>query len=167
VALDPSGWERRILSPVLPGVEFEFMRTTLGPKVDAGVFLPHAHGSREYLAVGRGTLRLSIDGAEHLLRAGDSIYYRRRCAAWLRQSRVERVRVLSGHGRGEWEWMPWKMTGCGRSRKSAAWVIASWIRLPGPCEPAAAAGICAVSRGAGRADARVRSSGAWRERHEP
>ena len=29
VARDPSGWERRILSPVLPGVEFELMRTTI------------------------------------------------------------------------------------------------------------------------------------------
>ena len=38
VARDQSGWERRILSPVLPGVEFEFMRTTLGPGVDAGTF---------------------------------------------------------------------------------------------------------------------------------
>src|SRR5256712_10465432 len=37
VAVDPSGWERRILSPVLPGVEFEFMRTTINPGVDAGV----------------------------------------------------------------------------------------------------------------------------------
>jgi len=51
VARDRSGWERRILSPVLPGVEFEFMRTTLGPRVNAGVFLPHAHGSREYVAI--------------------------------------------------------------------------------------------------------------------
>lgn len=75
VARDPAGWERRILSPVLPGVEFEFMRTTLGPKVDAGEFLPHARGSREYVAVERGTLRLTIDGAEHLLHAGDAIYY--------------------------------------------------------------------------------------------
>ena len=37
-AHDPSGWERRILSPVLPGVEVEFMRTTIGPGVDAGAF---------------------------------------------------------------------------------------------------------------------------------
>ena len=28
VARDPSGWERRILSPVLAGVEVEFMRTS-------------------------------------------------------------------------------------------------------------------------------------------
>src|SRR5262245_28805628 len=50
VVRDPAGWERRILSPVLPGVEFELMRTTIGPGVDAGVFAPHAPGSREYLA---------------------------------------------------------------------------------------------------------------------
>jgi XRE family transcriptional regulator, regulator of sulfur utilization len=75
VARDPSGWERRILSPVLPGVEFEFMRTTLGPGVNAGTFLPHAHGSREYVAVEKGTLLLTIDGEPHLLKAGDSIYY--------------------------------------------------------------------------------------------
>jgi len=75
VARDQSGWERRILSPVLPGVEFEFMRTTLGPGVDAGTFLPHAHGAREYVAVEKGTLLLTIDGEPHTLQAGDSIYY--------------------------------------------------------------------------------------------
>jgi len=75
VARDPSGWERRILSPVLPGVEFEFMRTTLGPSVNAGVFLPHAHGSREYVAVESGALTLTINGTPYTLRAGDSIYY--------------------------------------------------------------------------------------------
>src|SRR5687768_2879343 len=80
VAEDPSGWERRVLSPVLPGVEFEFMRTTIGPGVDAGVFSPHAPGSREYVAVERGTLRLTLDGEVHLLRAGDSIYYDGDCA---------------------------------------------------------------------------------------
>ena len=80
VARDPDGWERRILSPVLPDVEFEFMRTTIPPGVDAGVFAPHAPGSREYVAVERGTLRLTLDGAVHDLRAGDSIYYDGDCA---------------------------------------------------------------------------------------
>ena len=78
-AHDPSGWERRILSPVLPGVEFEFMRTTIPGGVDAGEFAAHAPGSREYLAMERGLLRLTIDGIEHLLRAGDSIYYAGDC----------------------------------------------------------------------------------------
>jgi XRE family transcriptional regulator, regulator of sulfur utilization len=76
---DPSGWERRILSPVLPNVEFEFMRTTIGPCVNAGAFLPHNPGSREYVAVERGTLKLTVDGEPHLLRKGDSIYYAADC----------------------------------------------------------------------------------------
>lgn len=75
VARDASGWERRVLSPVLPGVEFEFMRTTIGPGVDAGVFQPHDAGAREYLAVEAGTLRLSLDGDERELHRGDSIFY--------------------------------------------------------------------------------------------
>ena len=79
VVRDRAGWERRILSPVLPGVEFELMRTTIGAGVDAGVFSPHAPGAREYLAVERGTLRLTIDGSAHTLHAGDSIYYAGDC----------------------------------------------------------------------------------------
>ena len=75
VARDPSGWERRVLSPVLPGVELEFMRTTIGPGVDAGVFDPHRPGSREYLAVEHGTLHLTLDGDPHLLGPGDSVFY--------------------------------------------------------------------------------------------
>ena len=75
VARDQSGWERRILSPVLPGVEFEFMRTTLNPGVDAGTFLPHARGSREYVAIEKGVLDLTLEGILYTLKAGDSIYY--------------------------------------------------------------------------------------------
>jgi transcriptional regulator with XRE-family HTH domain len=75
VLVDPAGWERRILSPVLPGVEFELMRTTLSPGVDAGTYLPHAAGSREYVAVERGTLELALNGARSRLAEGDSIFY--------------------------------------------------------------------------------------------
>jgi transcriptional regulator with XRE-family HTH domain len=79
VARDASGWERRVLSPVLAGVEFEFMRTTIGPGVDAGVFEPHGAGSREYLAVESGTLRLSLDGQDVELAEGDSVCYAGDC----------------------------------------------------------------------------------------
>jgi transcriptional regulator with XRE-family HTH domain len=75
VAVDPAGWERRILSPVLPGVEFEFMRTTIKPGVDAGVFSPHAPGALEWVAIERGTLCLTINGTPYTLHGGDSIYY--------------------------------------------------------------------------------------------
>ncbi|NUR74506.1 MAG: helix-turn-helix transcriptional regulator [Hamadaea sp.] len=73
------GWQRRILSPVLPGVEFEFMRTTVEPGVDAGVFTPHGPGTREYLAVESGTLRLSLDDEVTELHAGDSVFYAGDC----------------------------------------------------------------------------------------
>ena len=75
VARAREGWERRILSPVLPGVEFEFMRTTIRAGVNAGTFLPHARGSREYVAVEKGTLLLTLDRTDHILNRGDSIYY--------------------------------------------------------------------------------------------
>ncbi|MFI9781653.1 helix-turn-helix domain-containing protein [Streptomyces sp. NPDC051956] len=75
VVRDPAGWERRILSPVLPDIEFEFMRTTLEPGVDAGEFSPHAPGSHEYVAVEHGCLRLTIDGVTHRLEAGDAAYF--------------------------------------------------------------------------------------------
>ena len=79
VAVEPSGWERRILSPVLANVEFEFMRTTIAPGVKAGAFLPHNPGSREYIAIERGTLKLTLDAEVFLLRKGDSIYYAGDC----------------------------------------------------------------------------------------
>jgi transcriptional regulator with XRE-family HTH domain len=87
VARDPSGWERRILSPVLPGVEFEFMRTTLGPGVDAGLFLPHAQHSREYVAIEKGSLLLTLNGVPYELDVGDSIYYDGDCEHGFRNPR--------------------------------------------------------------------------------
>jgi XRE family transcriptional regulator, regulator of sulfur utilization len=75
VIKDPAGIERRGLSPVLPGIEFELMRMTLASGVDAGIFPPHRAGSREYLAVETGTLTLTLDGAEYALKTGDSIYH--------------------------------------------------------------------------------------------
>jgi transcriptional regulator with XRE-family HTH domain len=75
VIKDAAGIERRSLSPVLSGVEFELLRMTLAPGVDAGTFPAHRAGSREYLAVERGTLTLTLAGTEYVLRAGDSIYH--------------------------------------------------------------------------------------------
>jgi quercetin dioxygenase-like cupin family protein len=43
--------------------------------VDAGVFSPHTPGSREWVAIERGTLRLTLNGTLYTLHAGDSIYY--------------------------------------------------------------------------------------------
>ena len=120
-AIDPSGWERRILSPVLPGIEFELMRTTIPPGVDAGDFAPHAAGSREYLAMERGTLRLTIDGTPHTLHAGDSIYYAGDC--WHGFANPGRVTCayylameLAQHGAGRAHGR--RHTGAGKRRRS-------------------------------------------------
>ncbi len=80
VIKDPAGIERRTLSPVLPGVEFEMMRTTMEPGVDAGTFPAHRAGSREYLAVEQGTLILTLAKTIYELHAGDSIYYEGDCS---------------------------------------------------------------------------------------
>lgn len=79
VARDPSGWERRNLAPPLPGRDVEFMRTEIPPGVDAGTFPPHPEGSREYVAVEHGSLRLTIAGHAYDLNAGDSISYDAAC----------------------------------------------------------------------------------------
>jgi transcriptional regulator with XRE-family HTH domain len=79
VVRDPTGWERRNLAPVLPGVDFELMRTTIPPGVDAGEFPPHPPGSREYVAVEQGTLGLTVAGVPYLLHAGDAISYEGDC----------------------------------------------------------------------------------------
>lgn len=73
--VDAAGWERRILSPALPGVEFEFIRTTVPAGVAIGSFPPHAPGSREWVAVETGSLTVTLDGVAYSLAAGDSLYY--------------------------------------------------------------------------------------------
>lgn len=73
------GWTRRIVSPVVPGIEFEMMVTTLPPGVDAGEYGPHPAGSHEYLLVLEGVLTLTLDGVAHRLAAGDAIHHDGRC----------------------------------------------------------------------------------------
>lgn len=77
--MDPTGWERRNLAPTIPGLAFEFMRTTIPAGVDAGVFPPHPAGSREHVVVSEGTLTLTIDGEVQTLERGDAISYAGDC----------------------------------------------------------------------------------------
>lgn len=72
---EPGGWKRTILTPVVPGVNFEWIRSTLPPGCDAGTFPEYAAGSHEFVAVASGTLTLSIGERELTLAAGDSVYF--------------------------------------------------------------------------------------------
>lgn len=72
---EPGGWERTILTPVVPGVNFEWIRTTLPPHCDAGEFPAYAPGSHEFVTVLTGTLRLTLGDTAYDLEAGDSLYF--------------------------------------------------------------------------------------------
>ena len=71
----PGGWRRTILSPVVPGVNVELLRTELPPGCDAGSFPAYAPGSHEYVVVQEGTLVLTVGEQRLTLTAGDSAYF--------------------------------------------------------------------------------------------
>ncbi|WP_431877698.1 helix-turn-helix domain-containing protein [Amycolatopsis sacchari] len=87
---EPGGWQRTILTPVVPGVNFEWIRSTLPPARhppppstelrtgsipgEAGTYPPYATGSHEFIVVLDGTLTLTIDGEVVILGEGDSLY---------------------------------------------------------------------------------------------
>jgi XRE family transcriptional regulator, regulator of sulfur utilization len=72
---EPGGWRRTILTPVVPGVNFEWIRTELPAGCDAGWYPAYAPGSHEFVAVDGGILRLRLDDREIDLNAGDSVYF--------------------------------------------------------------------------------------------
>ncbi|WP_190819562.1 helix-turn-helix domain-containing protein [Saccharopolyspora pogona] len=72
---EPGGWRRTILSPVVPGVNFEWIRSTLPAGCDAGAFPAYAAGSHEFVTVESGSLRLTIGDEGFDLAAGDSLYF--------------------------------------------------------------------------------------------
>jgi transcriptional regulator with XRE-family HTH domain len=95
-ARDGSGWRRTILTPVVPGVNFEWVHTELPPRCERIDYPGWAAGSHEYVVVERGRLRLTLggsggsrldrdadddgdgdggDGDAYELAAGDSIYF--------------------------------------------------------------------------------------------
>ncbi|MCO6005646.1 XRE family transcriptional regulator [Actinoallomurus purpureus] len=72
---EPGGWRRTILTPVVPGVNFEWIRSALPPGCDAGRFPAYAPGSHEYVVVESGTMRLTIGDGSVDLNEGDSAYF--------------------------------------------------------------------------------------------
>jgi transcriptional regulator with XRE-family HTH domain len=69
------GVHRTVLTPVVPGVNFEWIRTTLPPRCDAGTFPAYAQGSHEFVAVESGALCLGVGDTRYVLTAGDSVYF--------------------------------------------------------------------------------------------
>ncbi|XVQ09453.1 helix-turn-helix domain-containing protein [Spirillospora sp. CA-255316] len=72
---EPGGWRRTILTPVVPGVNFEWVRSTLPPGCDPGEYPAYAPGSHEFVVVESGTLRLTVADRAIELEPGDSVYF--------------------------------------------------------------------------------------------
>lgn len=69
-SVQENGWRRTILTPVVPGVNFEWLRTTLPPHTDAGAFPAYAPGSHQFVVVHMGTLHLTVGETTYELDAG-------------------------------------------------------------------------------------------------
>ena len=72
---EPGGWRRTVLTPVVPGVNFEWIRITLPAGCQPGCYPAYASGSHEFVAVDTGTVRLRLERREIDLHAGDSVYF--------------------------------------------------------------------------------------------
>jgi transcriptional regulator with XRE-family HTH domain len=72
---EPGGWQRTILTPVVAGVNFEWIRTVLPAGCDAGWYPAYAPGSHEFIAIDSGALRLRLGNREINLNPGDSAYF--------------------------------------------------------------------------------------------
>jgi transcriptional regulator with XRE-family HTH domain len=75
VVHEPAGWQRTILTPVIPGVNFEWIRTTLPARCDAGWYPAYAPGSHEFVVVDHGVLWVRLEDRQIDLNAGDSLYF--------------------------------------------------------------------------------------------
>lgn len=71
----PGGWQRTIVSPVVPGVNFELIRSVLPAGCDAGTYPAYAPGSHEYVVVEAGKLQLGVAELRLTLDPGDSAYF--------------------------------------------------------------------------------------------
>ena len=73
---DPeTGFERQLLSPTFGGRGVEFVRNVVPRGSTSGKFPPHRRGVEEHVVVEKGRLRAVVGGEEHLLEAGDALYF--------------------------------------------------------------------------------------------
>ena len=70
-----NGWTWRLLSPALLDRNTQFVRVVAPASSDGPDFPAHAAGSREWLAVERGRLRVRVGSEELDLQAGDSVSF--------------------------------------------------------------------------------------------
>jgi len=73
---DPkTGFERHLLSPLMPGMPIEVVLHHLPPKTSTGKMPGYRTGVTKHVAVLRGRIVALIENAETVLEEGDSLYF--------------------------------------------------------------------------------------------
>jgi transcriptional regulator with XRE-family HTH domain len=72
---EQSGFQRRCLSPVLPGRGVDWVLNTLPAGTETGNFVAHRRGVEEYIYVLKGRLRATVGDQQIVLGEGDSLYF--------------------------------------------------------------------------------------------
>lgn len=72
---ETSGFQRRCLSPVLPGRGIDWVLNTLPAKASTGEFVAHRRGVCEYIYVLKGKLSAAIGDRVFIVAEGDSLYF--------------------------------------------------------------------------------------------
>ncbi|WP_047865579.1 helix-turn-helix domain-containing protein [Rubrobacter aplysinae] len=76
VMRDPqTGFERQAISPSTAGSGVELVYNVIPVGSTSGEFPPHRKGVEEHVVVERGRLRAVLGGEEHVLEAGDAVYF--------------------------------------------------------------------------------------------
>ena len=70
-----TGFERRSLSPLYFGRGVDLVMNTLPAKTKTGPFPSHSSGVEEHLYVVKGKLKVTLGSEEHVLAAGDFLFY--------------------------------------------------------------------------------------------
>jgi quercetin dioxygenase-like cupin family protein len=70
-----TGFERQLLSPAFESRNLEFVRHVIPKGESSGDLPPYKPGTEKFLVVDQGKLRVVIEGQNHVLNAGDSLYF--------------------------------------------------------------------------------------------
>lgn len=70
-----TGFERQLLSPAFESRSVEFVRHVIPKGETSGELPPYKRGTEKFLVVEQGKLRVVIEGQNHILNAGDSLYF--------------------------------------------------------------------------------------------
>lgn len=72
---ESDGWSRTVISPAVPGINFEWIEVTLPPRSAPAPYAGYADGSHEFVHVRTGRLTVEIAGTAYHLGRHDTLYF--------------------------------------------------------------------------------------------